>query len=88
MLVEIASVHDVAAALAKVKNWKAPGSSGNLPEMVKAGTDNLFSVWKEECMSSLCPEWVNAILIPILKKENLRCCDNRRRISSLHVGGG
>ena len=61
VLVEIASVssaHDVDAALAMVKNWKALGSSRILPEMVKTGSDNLEfcdlitqlvgSVWKEE----------------------------------------
>ena len=80
--VDIAAVHfafDIDAALTKVKNQKAPGSSGILPEMVKAGTDNfkfcnliaqlVGSVWKEE------REWVDAILIPAPKKENLRCCD-------------
>ena len=55
--------------------------------MVKAGTDNLElcdlitqlvgSVWKEERVPQ---EWVDAILIPILKKGNLRCCYNWRGI--------
>ena len=51
--------------------------------MVKAGTDNfefcdliadlVGSVWKEERVPQ---EWVDAILIPVPKKGNLRCCDN------------
>ena len=72
----IPSNNDVAAAaLAKVKNRKAPGSSGILPEMVKMGMNNgefcdlltnlLRAVWEEERVPQ---EWV-AILIPIPKKE-------------------
>ena len=37
----VPSSHDVAVALVRVKNRKAPGSSGILPEMVKVGIDNL-----------------------------------------------
>ena len=62
--------------------------------MVKAGTDSLEfcdlitklvgSVWKEERVPQ---EWVDAILIPVPKKGNLRCCDNWRGISLLEVVG-
>ena len=87
----IPSNNDVAAAvLAKVKNGKAPGSSGILPEMVKMGINNgefcnlltnlLRAVWKEQWVLQ---EWVDAILIPIPKKGNLKCCDNCRGISLL-----
>ena len=72
----VPSALDIAATLAKVKNRKAPGSSGILLEMVKAGTDNfefcdliadlVGSVWKEERVPQ---EWVDAILIPVPKKE-------------------
>ena len=90
----IPSKNDVAAALAKVRNRKAPGSSGILPEMVKMGMDNgefcdlltnlLRAVWKEERVPQ---EWVDAILIPIPKKGNLKCCDNWRGITLLEVVG-
>ncbi|XP_065886632.1 uncharacterized protein [Dysidea avara] len=66
----IPSNNDVTAALAKVRNRKAPGSSGILPEMVKMGMNNdefcdlltnlLRAVWKEEQVPQ---EWVDAILI-------------------------
>ena len=71
----IPSNHDVAAALAKVKNREAPGNSGILPEMVTMGINNeefydLLTnlVWKEQQVPQ---EWVDAILIPIPKKRNL-----------------
>ena len=96
MCVDIAAVPsalDVAAALAKVKNRKAPDSSRIVPEMVKAGTDNfelcdliaqlVGSVWKKEQVPQ---KWVDAILIPVPKKGNLRCCDNWRGI--FFIGGG
>ena len=44
MLVETASVpsaHDVTATPAEVWNWKATGSLGIFPQMIKAGTNNL-----------------------------------------------
>ena len=87
----IPSNHDVAAALAKVKNREAPGNSGILPEMVTMGINNeefydLLTnlVWKEQQVPQ---EWVDAILIPIPKKGNLKCCDNWRGISLLEVIG-
>ena len=90
----IPSNNDVAVALAKVRNRKAPGSLGILPEMVKMGMNNgefcdlltnlLRAVWKEERVPQ---EWVDAILIPIPKKGNLKCCDNWRGISLLEVVG-
>ena len=87
----IPSNNDVAAALAKVKNRKAPGSSGILPKMVKMGINNgelltnlLRTVWKEQWVPQ---EWIDAILIPIPKKGNLKCSDNWREISLLKVVG-
>ena len=81
----IPSSNEVAAALAKVKNRKAPGTSGILPKMVKMGMNNsefcdlltnlLRAVWKEVRVPQ---EWVDAILIPIAKKGNLKCSDNWR----------
>jgi len=32
-------------------------------------------------------DWQDAILVPVSKKDNLHCCDNRRGIASLDVVG-
>ena len=89
----IPSNKEVAAALAKVKNGKAPGSSGILPEMIKVGINNgefcdlltnlLRVVWKEEWVPQ---EWV-CHLDTHSQKGNLKCCDNWRGISLLEVVG-
>ena len=85
---------EVKRAMWKLKSGKAPGSSGILPEMVKAGTgdedflgmmcDLVSAVWEERRVPK---EWVDAILIPIPKKGDLRNCDNWRGISLLEVVG-
>lgn len=85
---------EVRQALTKLKNGKAAGSSGILPEMLKAGkrnddfvqmiSDLVGAVWEEH---SVPQEWVDAILVPIPKKGNLQCCDNWRGIALLDVVG-
>ena len=85
---------EVAKALGKLKNGKAPGSSNILPEMLKAGgrveeftamiADLVHRIWEERRVPM---EWVDAILIPVPKKGNLRSCDNWRGISLLEVMG-
>ena len=47
-------------------------------------TDLVSVVWKERCVPQ---EWVDVILVPISKKENLHCCDNWRGIALLDVVG-
>ena len=47
-------------------------------------TDLLRIVWKEERVRQ---ELVDAMLIPIPRKGNLKCCDNWRGISLLEVLG-
>ena len=85
---------EVAKALGKLKNGKAPGSFNILPEMLKAGgrveeftamiADLVHIIWEERRVPK---EWVDAILIPIPKKCNLRSCDNWCGISLLEVMG-
>ena len=68
----------VQKALDKLKNGKAAGSSGILPEMLKVGrkhsefvdmlTELVSEVWSEQRVPQ---EWVDAILVPISKKGNL-----------------
>ena len=77
------TAREVKKALGKLKNGKAAGYSNILPEMLKAGarnedfmcmlTDLMNAVWEDRCVLQ---EWMNAILIPISKKGNLRHCDN------------
>ena len=85
---------EVKRAMWKLKSGKAARSSGILPEMVKAGRgdddflgmmcDLVSTVWEERRVPK---EWVDAILIPIPKKGDLRSCDNWRGISLLEVVG-
>ena len=68
---------ELIGAIAKLKSGKAPGQSGILPEMIKAASCNsdflgllldlMHTVWRE---SKVVPrDWVNAVLIPIPKRE-------------------
>ena len=93
-LADLPSLDELETAVGKIKNGKAGGSSGILPEMVKIAcldTDLLerllaltHTVWKEK---SAPKEWTDAILIPIPKKGDLSNCDNWRGISLLDVVG-
>ena len=88
------TMEELKAALAKLKNGKAGGSSRILPEMVKAGgcrmdfltflLDLVHTVWEEQRVPR---DWSDAILIPIPKKGDLSRCDNWRGISLLEVVG-
>ena len=74
-------------AVMKLRNGKAAGESGILPEMVKAACcDGNFvemllelvtEVWTE---SGVPADWSDAVLIPIPKKGDLSQCDNWRGI--------
>ena len=66
---------EVAKALGKLKNGKAPGSSNIIPEMLKAGgrveeltgmiADLVHRIWEERRVPI---EWVDSILSPFLRK--------------------
>ena len=85
---------ELASAMKKLKNGKAGGSSGILPEMVKAGCcreefrsfllDLVHAVWEQRQVPR---DWSEAILIPIPKRGDLSQCDNWRGISLLEVVG-
>ena len=93
-LADLPHEHDVQLALSQVKGGKAAGSSGILPEMLKIGQTNgdfmlmltelVRAAWKEGHVPQ---DWRDAILVPIPKKGNLRCCDNWRGIALLDVVG-
>lgn len=88
------SLLEITRALGQLKNGKAAGISGILPEMLKAGRKNkefvgmimdlVRSTWEEKCVPQ---EWVDAVLIPIPKKGNLHRCDSWRGIALLEVVG-
>ena len=91
---QVPTLQEVAGAVSKLKNVKAPGSSNILPEMLKVGckdeefinmiVDLLSSVWKERKVPK---EWIDAILVPIPKKGDLKICDNWQGIALLEVVG-
>ena len=77
------SIVELKKALSKLKNGKASGSSGILPEMVKVAAEEeefldfflllVHQVWEERRVPQ---EWVDVTLIPIPKKGNLSECNN------------
>ena len=93
-LAELPSEEVTWNAICKFRNGKAGGSSGILPEMVKATfcedelmirlVELVHHVWKECCAPC---DWCDAILVPISKKGDLSSCDNWRGISLLDVVG-
>ena len=94
VLAGVPSATEVRKGLSKLKNGKAAGSSGILPEMLKVGQkysefvemlkELLGEVWLERRVPQ---EWIDAILVPIPKKGNLHSCDNWRGIALLDVVG-
>ena len=81
-------------AMRRLKDGKAGGHTGILPEMVKASgccsefqdcfLDLILSAWQEKCVPR---NWADAVLIPIPKKGDLTYCANWRGISLLEVCG-
>ena len=86
------SEDEILAAMGTLKNGKAGGKNGVLPEMLKCcGTSMLerlvqlfHQIWEEGRVPS---EWKDALIVPIPKKGDLSLCDNWRGISLLDVGG-
>jgi len=93
-MTEVPSEEEVMNAVAKLRNGKAGGESGILPEMVKAACceeefvnkllDLVKDVWEKGCTPCA---WRDSILVPIPKKGDLSNCDNWRGISLLDVVG-
>ena len=87
-MAEPPSKEELLEAVMKLKNEKAAGESGILPEMVKAMccdgdcvemlVELVRDVWEEGCVLT---DWSNAVLISIPKKGYLSECDNWRGIS-------
>jgi len=79
--------------LSRIKQRKAAGSNGLLPDIVKCCGSPLLDVimmslfgtmWREKQVPV---EWCDATLVPIPKKGDLSVCDNWRGISLLDVMG-
>ena len=79
-------------ALGRLTVGKDGGINGLLPDVLKSCGGPLLeyilklfqTVWKKKCVPS---EWSDALLVPVPKKGDLSCYDNRRGISLLDVVG-
>lgn len=86
------SADELTKAIKSLRESKASGESGVLPEMVTDGSSELHNrllslmvmVWSE---GGVVKDWRNAIVVPIPKKGDLHSCDNWRGISLLDVVG-
>ena len=91
-LAELPTEDELARAIARLKNNKAPDESDILPEMVRHGGPAFFAallalvhqVWHE---GSVPQAWRDVELVPILKKGDLSSCDKWRGIVLLDVVG-
>ena len=93
-MADLPTMEELIQAAGKVKTGKAGGKSGITPETVKVGCsdaelldlllDLIHTVWKEKRVPK---DWVDSVLIPILKKGNLTICDNWQGITLLDVVG-
>ena len=93
-MAELPSEEEVWDSVGKLKNGKAGGATGILPEMVKAASceevfmsalmELVHDVWRKCRVPG---NWRDAILVPIPKKGDFSSCDNWRGISLLDVVG-
>ena len=89
---DLPSMEELQGAIRCLRNHKAAGASGILPEMVKCGgaafrecfLSLICKVWNE---GSVPKAWKDADLVPIPKKGDLSICDNWRGIALLDVAG-
>lgn len=81
---------EVAKAISKLKNNKAPGSDGIHPEMLKHASSEMMTtlttllntIWKQEKIPE---EWKTGTIIPLPKKGDLSNCSNWRGITLLSL---
>ena len=79
-------------ALGQLAVGKAGGINDLFPDVLKCCGGPLldyiltliWTEWEKRCVPS---EWRGALLVPVLKKGDLFCCDNCRGISLLDVMG-
>ena len=85
-------MYESIAAMTKLKRGKASGKSGILPELLICGgpelTQRLLCLMTEIWHAGeVVKDWMDAEIVPIPKKGDLRYCDNWRGISLLDVIG-
>ena len=83
---------ELTEALMKLKNGKAGGKIGILPELIHYGgcdlEDRILKIMEQTWEDGyVVDDWKNAVVVPIPKKGDLRRCDNWRGISLLDVVG-
>lgn len=89
---DLPSMDEVLVAVRRLRNRKAAGCSGILPEMVKCAGEDLYNallvlvhrIWEDGWIPQA---WRDASLVSISKKGDLSMCDNWRGISLLDVVG-
>ena len=79
-------------AMSMMKKRKAGGKSGILSELITYGGpelwDRILKLMEQMWMNGqVVADWKDAVIIPIPKKGDLKCCDNWRGISLLDVVG-
>ena len=83
-------IEEVIAAIAKLKNGKAPGICGVSAEMLKAG-GSAVAKWLHRIVNLMWTtgevpaDWTKAVIVPIHKKGNKMICSNYRGISLLSI---
>ena len=83
---------ELESALRKLKQGKAGGKTGILPELLLCGgaevLDRLLQVMQDVWeQGTVVDDWRNAVIVPIPKKGDMKVCDNWRGISLLDVAG-
>jgi hypothetical protein len=66
---------EVEIAIAKLKNYKSPGSDPIPAELIQAGGKILLSVWNKE---ELPDQWNESIIVPVHKMGDKTDCNNYR----------
>jgi hypothetical protein len=87
-LVPEPSLVEVEIAIGKLKSYKSPGTDQILAELIKVGSETLYSeirrliccIWNKK---ELPQQWKESIIVPIYKKGNETDCNNYQGISLL-----
>jgi hypothetical protein len=87
-LVPEPSLVEVEIAIGKLKSYKSPGTDNIAAELIKAGSETLYSeinrliccIWNKE---ELPQQWKESIIVPIHKKGDKTDCNNYRGISHI-----
>jgi hypothetical protein len=75
------SLVEVEIAIGKLKSYKSPGTNWILAELIKAGSETLYSeihrlicsIWNKEEFPQ---QWKESIIVPVCKKGDETDCNN------------